>query len=95
MATGTARIAFGGQAHFFDGPNMAGTLRETDFVDRDLPEHREAFHGFARLVLFALLHVCVVLSGLALAFLANVPLLGLLVGLGGTAALIAFFVVRA
>lgn len=55
--------------------------------------HRRSFIGFERLVLFALVHVALTLSCLALAFLANAPAIALLLGIGGTLALIAGFVI--
>ena len=71
---------------------MAGTLAAEE---REVQDHQRTFEGFARLVLFAALHVALVLAGLALAFLGHAPLMGLLVGGGGTLALIAIFVVTA
>jgi hypothetical protein len=42
-------------------------------------------------VLFAILHIMLVLSCLALAFLGNAPLIALLAGVGGTVVLLALF----
>jgi hypothetical protein len=42
-------------------------------------------------VLFAILHIVLVLACLALAFLGNVPMLALILGVGGTVALLAAF----
>lgn len=53
--------------------------------------HRRTFVTFERLVLFAVLHITLTLCCLALAFIGNVPLIGLLLGLGGTLALIVGF----
>ncbi len=61
----------------------------------DLPAHERAYTAFNRLVLFAILHVMLTLSCLALAFLGHIPLLALLLGLGGTVALIAGFALSA
>jgi len=58
-------------------------------------EHRRAYLTFERIVLFAIMHLALVLSCLALAFLGDVPLLAFLLGVGGTLALIAAFVVTA
>lgn len=60
---------------------------------QELREHRRSFMTFERMVLFAVMHIALVLSCLALAFFGNVPLLGFLFGVGGTIALIATFVV--
>jgi hypothetical protein len=60
---------------------------------QELREHRRSFLTFERIVLFAIMHVALVLSCLALAFLADVPLIAFLLGVGGTLALIAAFVI--
>lgn len=57
----------------------------------DLPAHEQSYKAFNRLILFAILHVMLTLVCLALAFLGDVPVLALLLGLGGTVALIAGF----
>lgn len=57
----------------------------------DPREHRKTFHGFSKLVLFGALHVGLVLACLAIAFPGHTPLLGLLLGLGGTFALMVGF----
>jgi hypothetical protein len=59
----------------------------------ELRAHRRSFASFERLVLFAAMHVALTLSCLALAFIGNVPVIALLLGLGGTVALITGFVV--
>lgn len=66
---------------------MASTLQETGFTAEDVHEHREAFHNFSKLILFSILHICLVLTCLALAFVGNIPVLALLIGLAGTFAL--------
>ena len=60
---------------------------------QELREHRRSFMTFERMVLFAVMHIVLVLSCLALAFLGNAPWIGFLLGVGGTIALIATFVV--
>jgi hypothetical protein len=55
--------------------------------------HRRSFIGFERLVLFAVMHIALVLGCLALAFPGDAPTIALLIGIGGTLALIAGFVV--
>jgi uncharacterized membrane protein (DUF485 family) len=62
---------------------------------QELREHRRSFMTFERMVLFAVMHIALVLSCLALAFLGDVPLLAVLLGIGGTLALIAAFVATA
>jgi hypothetical protein len=59
----------------------------------ELRAHRRSFASFERIVLFAAMHVALTLSCLALAFIGNVPVIALLLGLGGTVALIAGFVI--
>ena len=61
----------------------------------ELREHRRSFMTFERMVLFAVMHIALVLSCLALAFLGDVPLLAVLFGVGGTIGLIAAFVITA
>jgi hypothetical protein len=61
----------------------------------ELRTHRRTFDSFARLVLFAILHIGLTLACLALAFLAHVPLIALVIWIGGTLAMIAAFTVSA
>ncbi len=72
---------------------MAGTSNDARVAAEQLHEHEETFHSFNKLVLFAVLHVGLVLACLALAFLGQVPVLALLVGLGGTIAMVVGFVI--
>lgn len=58
-----------------------------------LRAHRRSFLTFERLVLFAILHIALTLSCLALAFLDDAPLIAVLLGIGGTLALIVAFAV--
>jgi hypothetical protein len=62
---------------------------------QEVRDHRRSFVTFERMVLFAVMHIALVLSCLALAFLGDVPLVALLLGVGGTLTLIAAFVVTA
>jgi len=55
--------------------------------------HRRTFITFERLILFAVMHVALVLSSLALAFLGHIPVIAVLLGVGGTVALIAAFAI--
>ena len=60
---------------------------------QELRAHRQTFQLFSKVVLFAVLHIALVLACLALAFLGGVPLFALVLGLGGTIALIVAFTV--
>jgi hypothetical protein len=74
---------------------MAATLydpeTETEITSAELRDHVRTFHSFGKLVLFAILHIMLVLSCLALAFLGNAPLIALIAGVGGTVLLLALF----
>jgi hypothetical protein len=70
---------------------MADTVQDLRLADEDLPAHQQTFHGFSKLVLFAVLHITLVLGCLALAFLGHSPVIGTLLGVGGTLALLAIF----
>ena len=72
---------------------MADVLRDPQSVDEDLPAHLKTFHSFNKLVLFAILHIVLVLACLALAFLGHIPVLAAIIGIGGTLALIAAFAI--
>ena len=72
---------------------MVDALYDPHVAAQELRAHRQTFHGFSKLVLFAILHIGLVLACLALAFLGNSPLIALILGIGGTAALIAAFAV--
>jgi hypothetical protein len=71
---------------------MAATLydpeTEIEVTSEELRDHVRTFHSFGKLVLFAILHIMLVLSCLALAFLGNAPLIALLAGVGGTVLLL-------
>jgi len=64
---------------------------ETFTVAAELRAHRRTFDSFARLVLFAILHIGLTLACLALAFLAHAPVISLVIWIGGTLAAIAAF----
>ena len=70
---------------------MADVVHDPRLADQELRAHQQTFHGFSKLIFFAILHIMLTLSCLALAFVGNVPLLALLLGVGGTIALIAIF----
>lgn len=62
-------------------------------TEREVAAHRRSFVGFERLVMFAAMHIALVLASLALAFLGHAPVIGFLMGVGGTIALITAFAV--
>jgi hypothetical protein len=68
-------------------------ISEIDSATAEVRTHRRTFMAFERLVLFAAMHIALVLVSLALAFLGHIPLIAVLLGLGGTVALIAAFAV--
>jgi hypothetical protein len=70
---------------------MADIVHDPRLVNQELRAHQQTFNGFSKLIFFAILHIMLTLSCLALAFLGNTPLLALLFGVGGTIALIAIF----
>ena len=72
---------------------MADIVQDPRVTDQDLPAHLQTFHSFNKLVLFAILHIALVLGCLALAFLGHAPLLATLIGVGGTVALLAVFAI--
>jgi hypothetical protein len=72
---------------------MADIVQDQRLADQELPAHLQTFHSFNKLVLFAILHIVLVLSCLALAFLGHAPLLATLIGVGGTVALLAVFAI--
>jgi len=57
-------------------------------ADNDYPAHLHTYEAFNKLVLFGILFVLLVLVCMALGLLGNVPLLAVLLGIGGTVALI-------
>ena len=74
---------------------MTDTLHDPQFATQELRQHEQTFHSFSKLVLFAILHIIVVLSCLALAFLGNAPLMAIILGVGGTVVLLAAFAITA
>jgi hypothetical protein len=72
---------------------MADIVNDPRLADQEFRAHQQAFHGFSKMILFAILHIMLVLGCLALAFLGNVPMLALLIGVGGTIAMIAVFAI--
>lgn len=74
---------------------MAIPVYSPDIPAQELREHQQTFHSFSKLVLFAVLHIMLVLVCMALAFLGHIPVLAVLLGLGGTLALLIGFAATA
>ena len=72
---------------------MADIVQDPRLTNQDLSAHLQTFHGFSKLILFAILHIALVLGCLALAFLGNTPVVATLLGVGGTVALLAAFAI--
>ena len=72
---------------------MADIVQNPRLVEQDFRVYQETFHSFSKLVLFAILHIALVLGCLALAFLGHAPVFATLVGVGGTVALLAIFAI--
>ena len=70
---------------------MGTTLTFSETRTQELREHQNTFHSFSKLVLFARLHVALMLVCLAMAFVGHVPVLDVLLDLGGTLALMVAF----
>lgn len=64
-----------------------------DTNDDDLPAHVQTYESFNKLVLFTILFVVLLLSCMALGLVGNLGLLSLLIGIGGTIALLIAFAV--
>jgi hypothetical protein len=74
---------------------MATTINSPEIPTQELREHQETFQSFSKLVLFAVLHIMLILVCLALAFVGHIPVLAVLLGIGGTLALMIGFAVTA
>jgi hypothetical protein len=61
----------------------------------EFAEHLQSYFSFERLVFFAVLHIALTLSCVALAFIGHVPVIALLFWLGGTLLLLAGFALTA
>lgn len=64
-----------------------------DATQDELHAHEATYQAFSKLVLFMILLLVLVLSTMALGLIAHVPVLALLLGVGGTLALIIGFAV--
>jgi hypothetical protein len=92
--TNFPRASYGDRGgHRPDLPSIVVRARGLGVSPQELHDHEEAFHSFSKLVLFAILHISLVLACLALAFLGNAPLLALLIAVGGTIAMILGFAI--
>jgi hypothetical protein len=59
----------------------------------EVREHRRSYLGFERMVAFSALHIALILTCLALAFIGHIPVIAFLLGLGGSLMTIAAFVI--
>lgn len=60
---------------------------------QDLRAHRETYEGFSKLVLFSILWIVLLLVSMALGLVGGLPVISVLLGVGGTLALIVAFAV--
>jgi hypothetical protein len=65
----------------------------TDVQDEDLPAHVQTYQSFNKLVLFAILFIVLLLSCMALGLVGSQSIFALLLGVGGTVALLIAFAV--
>ena len=59
----------------------------------DLPAHLQTYESFNKLVLFTILFIVLLLASMALGLVGNAPLFALLLGIGGTVALLVAFAI--
>ena len=59
----------------------------------DYREHQQTYEGFSKLVTFSLLWIVVILASMALGLVGGLSILGLLLGVGGSIALLIGFAV--
>lgn len=64
-----------------------------DTNDDDLPAHVQTYEAFNKLVLFMILFIVLLLSCMAMGLVGNLGLLSLVLGIGGTIALLVAFAV--
>jgi hypothetical protein len=64
-----------------------------DAQDSDYPAHLGTYNAFSKLVLFSILFIVLLLSSMALGLVGGAPLFALLIGIGGTIALLVAFAV--
>ena len=59
----------------------------------DLPAHLKTYESFNKLVLFTILFIVLLLASMALGLVGSAPLFALVLGIGGTVALLVAFAV--
>ncbi len=59
----------------------------------DYPAHLESYNSFNKLVTFTLLWIVLILASMALGLVGNMSILALLLGIGGSVALLVAFAV--
>jgi hypothetical protein len=59
----------------------------------DFPAHLKTYESFNKLVLFTILFIVLLLACMALGLVGNAPIFSLLLGIGGTIALLVAFAV--
>lgn len=59
----------------------------------DFPAHLKTYESFNKLVLFTILFIVLLLACMALGLVGNTPIFALLLGIGGTIALLVAFAV--
>jgi uncharacterized membrane-anchored protein len=59
----------------------------------DYPAHDATYASFSKLVTFSIIWIVLLLVSMALGLIANLPLLGLVLGIGGSIALLIAFAV--
>ena len=59
----------------------------------DYRAHQETYEGFSKLITFSLLWIVVILASMALGLVGGLSILGLLLGIGGSVALLIGFAV--
>jgi len=61
----------------------------------EIVAHRRSYLGFERMVAFCALHIALILTCLALAFIGHIPVIAFLLGVGGSLTTIAGFAIYA
>lgn len=74
------------------GPNL-NAVSPGNPQSEELRAHEQTYEGFSKLVLFAVLHIILVLACMALGFVGHLPFLAVILGLGGTLALLVGFAI--
>jgi hypothetical protein len=62
-------------------------------VQDDLPAHQQTYQSFSKLVLFSILFIVLLVACMALGLVGNAHIFALLLGIGGTIALLVAFAV--